>query len=312
MKTTDQIAVIGAGLAGLTVARALSDAGHDVVVFDKGRGLGGRMASRRRDGWRFDHGAIALRPTDQAFAEFITQIEAVGFAAHWQDAGGWIGLPGMSGSVKSMAQSLTVHNEAEVTGLDRSGDTWTLHGVEHANGMGFDRLILAIPQPQALRLLSPWPDVQAQIAPATVTPCWTLMAGFKAPLATKLTYANDLTGPIAVIARETAKPDRDLPGDGWVIQAGEAWSRANLEREREEVAPLLLDAFFAAIDCPPVAPVISMAHRWRHALTEKPLGHACLNDPTLGLSICGDWCLGPTAQDAFNSGRSLATALLSE
>lgn len=312
MKKTDQIAVVGAGLAGLTVARALSDAGHSVVVFDKGRGLGGRMASRRREGWRFDHGAIALRPTEENFTDFIKQNEAEGYAAHWDDADGWTGLPGISSSVKPLADRLTIHKQAEVTGLDRGDNGWVLHGPATAAGMTFDRLILAIPQPQALRLLSPWPDLQAQIEPARMDPCWTLMVGFDTPLPTDLTYANDCKGPIHVIARETAKPGRDLPGDGWVIQASADWSETNLEFEHEEVEARLLQAFFALVRCAPVAPLVSMAHRWRYAQTSKPLGQAYLNNGALGLSLCGDWCLGHTAQDAFTSGRSLAAALLSE
>ncbi|WP_299615020.1 NAD(P)/FAD-dependent oxidoreductase [uncultured Tateyamaria sp.] len=312
MQKTDQIAVIGAGLAGLTVARALVDRGHSVVIFDKGRGLGGRMASRRKDGWRFDHGAVALRPTEDAFTAFVNQSEAQGNAAHWKDAGGWTGLPGMSGLVKPVANGLTIHTQAEVTGLDRGPDGWTLRGPAEAAGIYFDHLILAIPQPQAHRLLSPWPYLQTQIEPAEMAPCWTQMVGFETPLPTDVTYASRNEGPISVIARETAKPGRDLPGDGWVIQASADWSHEHLERDRAEVETPLLDAFFTALDCAPVTPEIGMVHRWRYAQTAKPLGQAYLHDASLGLSVCGDWCLGNTAQDAFNSGRLLATALISE
>jgi len=312
MKKTDQIAILGAGLAGLTAARALADAGHNVTVFEKGRGLGGRMASRRKDGWRFDHGAIVLRPSDDDFAAFTAQNDAEGNAAYWNDAAGWIGLPGMSGAVKPIANGLTIHTQAEVTALERGVDGWVLQGPTAAAGLQFHQLILAIPQPQAHRLLSPWPQLQAQIEPAQMDPCWTLMVGFGARLPTDMTYSNDGNGPIAVIARETAKPGRDLPGDGWVIQANADWSRTHLEWDRTAVETALMDAFFAALGCNAVSPNISMAHRWRYALTSRPLGQSYLNDASLGLSICGDWCLGSGAQDAFNSGRRLAEARLSE
>ncbi|WP_147114182.1 NAD(P)/FAD-dependent oxidoreductase [Tateyamaria sp. syn59] len=312
MNKTDRIVVIGAGLSGLTVARMLADDGRDVVVCDKSRGLGGRMASRRKDGWRFDHGAVVLRPTEGIFANFITQIEGQGTAAYWTDAKGWTGLPGMSGSVKPIANGLTICTQAEITALDRGSDGWSLQGHAEFSGQTFDQLVLAIPQPQAHRLVSPWPKVQAQIEHAKMAPCWTLMAGFDAPLPTDVTYINDCAGPISVIAREIAKPGRTPPGDAWVIQANAEWSTAHLEYERAEIESLLLQAFFAALDCPPVSPVISMAHRWRYALTSQPLGQPCLTDEALGLSICGDWCLGATAQDAFMSGRSLAETLLSE
>jgi len=310
LKKSDHIAVIGAGLAGLTVARALADRGHNVVVFYKGRGLGGRMASRRKNGWRFDHGAIALRPSEDDFVELMRKTEAAGHAADWEDGGGWTGLPGVSSIVKPIADGLTIHRQSEITGLERSAERWILKGVSEAADTQFDSLVLAIPQPQALRLLSPWPEAQARIAPVQMDPCWTLMAGFDAPLAAELTYAKLEVGPIAVIARETGKPGRDLPGDGWVIQASPEWSTTHLEWDPTEVTPVLLDAFFTQPGCRPVTPAISMAHRWRFALTSCPLGQAYLHDTSLSLSICGDWCLGHTAQDAFNSGRGLAAALL--
>ena len=44
------IAVIGAGIAGLVCAQQLSQAGYSVVVVEKSRGLGGRLATRRLHG----------------------------------------------------------------------------------------------------------------------------------------------------------------------------------------------------------------------------------------------------------------------
>jgi renalase len=73
---------------------------------------------------------------------------------------------------------------------------------------------------------------------------------------------------------------------------------------------LLLAAFFKSIDCDPTAPVIAMAHRWLYALTATPLGRSHILDAELGLAICGDWCLGNTAQAAFESGRNLAADIV--
>ena len=56
-----QFAIIGAGMAGIACADALQAAGHAVAVFDKGRGPGGRMSTRRMETplgtVAFDHGA---------------------------------------------------------------------------------------------------------------------------------------------------------------------------------------------------------------------------------------------------------------
>jgi len=42
-----RVAIIGAGLTGLTAASLLRDAGVEITVFDKSRGLGGRLSTRR-------------------------------------------------------------------------------------------------------------------------------------------------------------------------------------------------------------------------------------------------------------------------
>ena len=312
MNDTERTAIIGAGLAGLTCARMLVDAGHSVVVFDKGRGLGGRMASRRKDGWRFDHGAVVLRARDDGFAAFLAGVSDSGHAERWESADGWAGVPGMSSVVKAMAQGLEIVASQRVEGLDKTDAGWRVMGPDHPANTVFDRVILAIPHPQAQDILSPWPTLSAQIETAQMQPCWTLMVGFDAMLATDVAYCNTCNDPIAVIARETAKPGRKLPGDGWVVQASADWTRAHLELEPAQIETLLLAAFFTAIGCDPIPPAISMAHRWRYGLTSTPLGTSHVLDAPLGIGMCGDWCLGHTAQDAYDSGRAMAATIIGQ
>ena len=56
------VTIIGAGLAGITCARALQTAGHRVVLLDKSRGVGGRIATRRLHGTHADHGFRVWAP----------------------------------------------------------------------------------------------------------------------------------------------------------------------------------------------------------------------------------------------------------
>lgn len=311
MRDLGRVAVVGAGLAGLACARVLADAGHDVAVFEKGRGLGGRLAARRSDDWRWDHGAVALKPGSGRFAEYLAQAEAAGHAAAWPP-GGLVGLPGMNGVVRPLAEGLEIALSAEVSGLLRGADGWTVAVAGVPDPRRFDRIVLAIPQPQALRLLAQWPSLADRIAGASMRPCWALMAGFDTALPTATGYATFPDGPLATIARDSAKPGRPRPGDAWVIHAGAQWSRAHLEAAPADVVPPLLAAFFAALGCDPVAPALSFAHRWRFGLTETPLGQACVLDAETGLGICGDWCLGDSAEAAHESGRAMAEAIIGQ
>ncbi|MEM7423722.1 MAG: FAD-dependent oxidoreductase, partial [Pseudomonadota bacterium] len=69
------VIVIGSGMAGLSCAKVLVEAGLNTVVLDKGRGIGGRLATRRAaDGMQFDHGLQYLSAKTSAFADFLDRL----------------------------------------------------------------------------------------------------------------------------------------------------------------------------------------------------------------------------------------------
>ena len=79
------IAVIGAGISGLTAAQTLSDAGIDVTVFEKSRGVGGRTANRRSEYGSFDHGAQYFTVKDKRFRNFTEDLVSKGVIASWSN-----------------------------------------------------------------------------------------------------------------------------------------------------------------------------------------------------------------------------------
>ncbi len=298
------IALIGAGLAGLSAARALRATGHDVTVFDKSGGLGGRVATRRTDHGAFDHGAGVLHgiPADLHAA-------AGDSAVPHED--GLVGLPGNSGIARALAAGLEVKGRVRVTAVTLGPDlTWTAGFEDGTRAGGFDAMLICIPEPQARALLAsagmdPGTDTAlAGLDRVTMRPCWTLMVAFDAPVVAppRLQIAE----PPAIARREAAKPGR-AAAETWVVQAGADWSEAQLEDEPEAVAACLVEAFRAATGAP--EPVFAAAHRWRYARTGVPLGQACLWDAAHRIGLAGDWCLGPDAGDAVASGRALAAAL---
>jgi hypothetical protein len=109
---TERIAVVGAGLAGLVAASRLTAAGCAVTVFEKSRGLGGRLATRRSEHGSFDHGA----PVVHCEAWQVAPLEARAACIRWGEAG-HVGLPGMSGLVRPLAEGLDIRTGTEVTGL---------------------------------------------------------------------------------------------------------------------------------------------------------------------------------------------------
>ena len=76
-------AIVGAGIAGMSAARMLVEHGHDVTVFEKSRGAGGRAARRRCDGFEFDHGAQYFTARSQVFRDHVHDWRQQGVVEEW-------------------------------------------------------------------------------------------------------------------------------------------------------------------------------------------------------------------------------------
>lgn len=315
-----RVAIVGAGLAGLACARTLAAHGTEVSLFDKGRAPGGRLATRRveQDGrvLSFDHGAQYLTSRGPLFA---ATLDAAGARA-WPEQGKRVGVPRMSAIGRGLAEGLDIALGREVTALSGEPGAWTLRHVaarrpgssaeDDAKQAGpFQAVALAIPAPQAAALLArPAPHLGRVLEMVRFAPCWTVMAAFPEKLALPDTLRPD-SGPIGWAARDSSKPGRDASTECWVVQAGPAWSRENLELPPAEAQAALLDAFAALAGAALPAPLYAAAHRWRYALVETPLGAPCLWEPARGLGAAGDWCIAARAEAAVQSGAALGAVM---
>ncbi|NOK11184.1 NAD(P)/FAD-dependent oxidoreductase [Corallococcus exercitus] len=315
-----RVAVIGAGMSGLALARVLTGAGFDVRVLDKGRGPGGRLSTRRSaEGGTFDHGAQYFTARDPLFRGLVEAWMAEGVVAEWHGRIGtltrgavtpakeserYVGVPGMSAVAKALADGLDVRFGVRVDRMERDGRAWRLTS-ETGEDLGLaDVVVAAVPAPQAVPLLAGAPALAAQAGTARLSPCWAVMARFEETLAVELDGAFVEDSPLSWVARDTSKPGR-APGERWVLHGSPEYSAAHLEETAEEMAPKLVEAFGKALGRD-VRAVEAVAHRWRFAMPAPPLEATALYDATLGLGACGDWCAGPRVEGAFLSGVALA------
>ena len=306
-------AIIGAGIAGLACAQELRAAGHCVTLFEKGRGAGGRMSTRRMQtplgNVSFDHGAQYFTARDPAFRRAVERWSELGLAAPWVPAGtdAWVGVPGMNAIVKTMATAQTVHWGHLVTGMACRNRKWWLMSESGDTGP-FDAVVLAIPAEQAATLLSLHDFSMTRTAlMARSQPCWTGMFVFDRHL-DGLPPVIRTPGDVAWAARNSAKPGRPDP-ETWIVQASGTWSSARLEMTADDVTGLLLEALSQAAGADLPQPVTATAHRWRFALSAGT-GDGALWNRDLRLGVCGDWLLGPRVECAWLSGRMLAQRCL--
>ena len=339
------IAVIGAGIAGLTCARTLAQAGHQVTLVEKSRGYGGRMACRSTPFGGFDHGAQYFTVRDERFARVLALSPAlcrpwsanavrvldplgrVAEAALSRREPHWVPVPGMNALARSWAQPLAearrVLLETRVTRIEADAvkaGGWQLR-IESPQAPvqvlgGFDQVMLAIPSTQAadlLRASSLAPGLREKVEAVRVAPCWTLMVAFPQAQQPDLPHlgpqwnaARSTHHRIAWLSRESSKPGRD-PIERWTVQASAGWSLEHLNDDPQRVTAKLLRGF-AEVTGIHATPSHAQVHRWLYAKTEVPLGATHLWDAKLGLGLCGDWCIGHRVEDGFVSGLELALA----
>lgn len=326
------VAIIGAGLAGLTCARTLRDHGLQVTVFEKSRGPGGRMSTRRVDEYRFDHGAQYFTARDPRFARRVASWSADGVVAPWPahivvlddgvepargDDTRYVGAPRMSALTRHLARDVEVRYGVRVAEVKREAASWDLYDDNRVWLGAYDLLVVAVPGPQAASLLSHAPALADAVGTAEMAPCWAAMLRFDRPLKLEYDAAFNRRGAIAWLARDASKPGRPTGHETWVVHASIGWSQENLEAEPESVAERLAGEL-ARVTGSTASVCWSTAHRWRHARVVKPVsgldGAAdpgdCLYDSESRLGVCGDYFRGPRLEDGFLSGLAMAGRIL--
>lgn len=308
---TPRIAIIGAGMTGLACARRLTDAGHAPVVLDKGRGIGGRLGTRRTpDGWQFDHGAQYITASSPGFQALLEQAERSGAAARWADGSGrrhLVGTPGMTGLASYLGRGIEIRQGAEVLALRETARGWELTLAEGTRV--FERVVLTVPAPQIEHLLGPEHPLTQTVAEVRLDPCLTLMAAFDPDTPRPFISLADPAGPLAWIAQDSSKPGRPAPVC-WVAQASVAWSAAHLELDPDAIVALMLPLLCERIGVTSDTVRHAAAHRWRYARVAVPLGQPFARDHSGTLYAGGDWCLEARVEAAWTSGEAIARDII--
>ncbi|MFM7094496.1 MAG: NAD(P)/FAD-dependent oxidoreductase, partial [Actinomycetota bacterium] len=152
-----KITVVGAGLSGLIAARELATQGHSVVVVDKGRGVGGRLATRRIGDAVFDHGAQFFTVRDPRFqaivdgwlADGVVRVWCHGFGTEQDGFPRYVGTAGMTSIAKHLAAGLDVRTSSLIFSvLPAPNGGWTIT-LDTGETFASDAVILTAPIPQS-------------------------------------------------------------------------------------------------------------------------------------------------------------------
>ena len=314
-----RVAVIGAGVTGLTCAALLARHSIAPVVYEKSRGLGGRVATRRRDdGLTFDHGAQYFTARSASFRALVDDAQRRGEIRPWmpvtaageraRDEPWFVGVPTMNAWLKPYAEGLDLRTQAEAVRFVPDGVRWRIAFKSGETSEPYDLIVSSAPVVQARLLAVADPALVSALADVVMAPCWAVMAAFESRVAVDLDVARPASDALAWVARNGTKPGRgDV--DTWVLHGSPAWSTAHLEDDAADVERVLLQTFADLVGALP-AVRYATAHRWRYALTTRPLGQPYATNAAGTLFLGGDWTLGPRIECAHDSGVAMAAAVL--
>ncbi|AXV82543.1 NAD(P)/FAD-dependent oxidoreductase [Ralstonia solanacearum] len=328
--TQPSIAIVGAGIAGVACANALAAEGIAVTVYERSGGVGGRLATvvlpEGAPAYAFDHGAQSFNVRTEAFRRAVDAARRQGLVMPWparwghrtaeglladtRDETRYVGQPGMSALVRSLATPLDVRFGHAVTRVAQTDKGWTLHR-SGANAAQADMVVLALPAPELPALFDEGgtpATLRDTIAPVRYAPCWALMMGFAQPLPLPYDGIRIDDDMLAWAARDNTKPGRVMVDESWVVHASPGWSAAHAGDTPEQALHAMHARFAEAFPGTP-EPTVLAAHLWPHALVEQSAGTPCHWDAASRLGACGDWCEGPRVEAAFLSGVALAAKI---
>ena len=332
------VAIVGSGVAGLTAGVLLKAQGHDVTLFEKSRGPGGRLSAKRVTGTSVDMGGQYFTARNPDFLPFLRQHAGGQTVAPWhgllgyqQDNGDWsefpaepryVGAPRMTAITRGLSDGLNVQAQTQVARLhpDSQAKKWHLQDSDGQNLGAFDQVIITAPPAQARDLLAHSSAAQLatelNTAVSQILPCWAVAVKFSTNPWPRFQGARVANSPLFWVADNTSKPGResasDEPAAGhwWVLHATPEWTTAHVDDTPQQVVDALMAAF-SELSGNTEPALESLTHRWLYARSEaggepQP-GHLWFASEQLGLA--GDWLSGGRIEGAYNSAVGLVDAI---
>lgn len=320
-----KIAIVGAGIAGLAAARILA-ANFEVTVFEKSRGLGGRLSTRYASPFEFDHGVQYFTAESASFVELVNHMQAEGIVNAWQGdfveisnnktsvllndpRTRYVGVPRMNAVGKYLARGLSVLLNQRVTKLIRGHNFWQLEINQATISEKFDWVLFAIPAEQVESLLPEGNPFSERVSYVGTQGCYVLMLGcnhtFVLP---SWRGASIQSACIQWISCNSSKPER-APEPTLVVLSCNQWAEDHINADLQQVQNQLWTAASQILDLSSNKIDHMSVHHWRYANCIKPLQASLVLDKENYIAMCGDWTQGAKVEAAYLSGQAVARGL---
>jgi predicted NAD/FAD-dependent oxidoreductase len=311
------VVIVGAGLAGLLAAQVLERTGCRVVILEKSRGVGGRMATRYFAGASFDHGVQTITARSARFRACVEGWSRAGVVTPWYtrtlsdgEMTYYRGVPAMNAVGKHLAQGLDVHTGALVTAASRRDGLWSLK-VEGAEDVEARFLLMTAPAAQSRAILDAggyvWPpEVSQALHGVNYVKMLTVLALLDGPSGLPEPGVLEPAGgePVVWVSDNAMKGVSAVPA--LTIHSGAEFGQRFFDSPDEVRLPLLL----ASIQHHLSANVTrTQVHRWRYAFRRDGISGPCLAAPETGVWFAGDAFIDERVEGAALSGLAAADCI---
>lgn len=307
--------IVGSGIAGASCAGHLAAAGWEVDVFEKARGAGGRLSTRRLEqGWA-SLGTPFLSAQRDPFRSQLRQwvrqgwLEAVrGDVLQGRATVSWVQAQLQNHYRLNIEPSKLVHALLGEARLHTNAPVAALKArtiiLEDGREMGnFDCVICSVPTPQALPLLDALPLLRDGLGGVRYRPVWSFLMRWEGgPTADVIKFDDHLLK--LAIRQSSGNPGL------WVVHSSHEFAETYLDASVEEASTRAASALMGLLGLPwPVE--VEVSHLWRYARPETtPAGGFWLSDRESRVALIGDGIAGAGVERAWESGVRLAQALI--
>lgn len=315
------IAIIGAGLSGLLTARQLQNQGHQVVVFEKSRGRGGRLCSKRLN-WddtptSVDIGAQYFTGRDPRFVREIEQWLEAGVIKAWDfcphtfkqgnlskstdDTARYVGTPSMNSIAHYLSEDLNIRFQTRIARIEKTDNGWHVFDDKAICYQPFDWLFVSAPARQAFELINGHSHLAKSIPSDSLQPCWALGVQLLE------TTDRDVQGifsddEVRWASKLSSRPDRNTSAEQWMLHFNPLWSGQQGE-QIENNLPNIGQRWLEKVFSTKLTVIESVSHYWAYASMssdyQKP--ESLWIDRDQHLSLMGDWTQSGRIEGAYLS-----------
>jgi len=300
------IAIIGAGLCGATLYDLLRRDGHDVTLFEKSRGVGGRCSTRYIGERRLDHGTPYFEADDRAFVSFCDQ--KVSEKILRREGESYYPTAGINRLCASLIDEENLHKNSKIVSCALHNKLWSLKDAEGRLYTDFDRLIITIPAPQLLELdINMKSDTRSKLATVEYDSIATLLLSSQKPIPKDIAsalMALSSASAFKKIVDNSAKYNYEGFAS-YIIHLDSTLTQSYNFTDKEALKAVILDKVeqLSGIKLDELFEI--SPHFWKYAFVSKALSDSYIYDESSSLGLCGDYFMGEHLQSAYLSATRL-------